>query len=256
MTKSNKKNTGTVVLILILFVGFLSSTGLSLKMHKDLENQEKVNASVLEELDVSKEETDKLNEKFDKLTKENEKQKKVTEEKDKKIGEQESKINTLIEESNKKDSEISDLISKKEQEKKEQEKLALVESEKEAITEQTSVKEEVSTETVEQEVINEPEENSNTGETLTVEATAYSTNQPSMSNLTYTEINLDVNPNVIAVDPNFIELGSTVYIEGYGTFVAGDTGSDIVGNRIDVHMTNLDNAIAFGRKTLEVTVTN
>lgn len=247
MTKSNKKNTGTVVLILILFVGFISSTGLSLKMHKDLENQEKVNASVLEELNVSKEETDKLNEKFDKLTKENEKQKKVTEEKDKKIGEQESKINTLIEESNKKDSEISDLISKKEQEKKEQEKLALVESEKEAITEQTSVKEEVSTET---------EENSNTGETLTVEATAYSTNQPSMSNLTYTEINLDVNPNVVAVDPNFIKLGSTVYIEGYGTFIAGDTGSDIVGNRIDVHMTNLDNAIAFGRKTLEVTVTN
>lgn len=255
MTKSNKKNTGTVVLILILFVGLLSSTGLSLKMHKDLENQEKVNASVLEELNLSKKETDKLNEEFDKLTKENEKQKKVTEEKDKKIGEQESKINTLIEESEQKDSEISDLMSKKEQEKKKQEELALIEPKEQSNIQPTGVKEDIATETKQEEPSN-TEENSSTGETLTVEATAYSTNQPSLSNLTYTGIDLNNNPDVIAVDPSFIPLGSTVYIEGYGTFVAGDTGSDIVGNRIDVHMTNLDSAMAFGRKTLEVTVTN
>src|SRR5699024_8040377 len=55
------------------------------------------------------------------------------------------------------------------------------------------------------------------GKTMVVEATAYSTNQPSLSDYTYTGINLRQNPNVIAVDPSVIPLGSTVYIPGYGT---------------------------------------
>lgn len=92
------------------------------------------------------------------------------------------------------------------------------------------------------------------GQTLTVEATAYSTNQPSLGSTTATGINLNQNPRVIAVDPNVIPLGSTVSIEGYGTYTAGDTGSDIVGNRIDVHITSLSQAKSFGRKTLTLTV--
>jgi 3D (Asp-Asp-Asp) domain-containing protein len=93
-----------------------------------------------------------------------------------------------------------------------------------------------------------------TGQTVTVQATAYSTNQPELSDTTATGINLNVNPNVIAVDPNFIPLGSTITIPGYGTFIAGDTGSAIKGNRIDIHMTNLNSAINFGRQTLNIQV--
>lgn len=38
----------------------------------------------------------------------------------------------------------------------------------------------------------------------------------------------------IAVDPKVIPLGSQVYIEGYGTFIAEDTGGAIKGNKIDI----------------------
>lgn len=92
------------------------------------------------------------------------------------------------------------------------------------------------------------------GRTLTVEATAYSTNQPSLSDYTYTGINLRQNPNVIAVDPNVIPLGSKVHVPGYGTYIAGDTGSAIKGNRIDVHITDLAAAKRFGRRTMQVTI--
>lgn len=39
---------------------------------------------------------------------------------------------------------------------------------------------------------------------------------------------------VIAVDPKVIKLGSKVYIPGYGTAIAGDTGGAIKGNIIDL----------------------
>ena len=93
-----------------------------------------------------------------------------------------------------------------------------------------------------------------TGQSVTVQATAYSTNQPALTDTTATGINLTSNPNVIAVDPNFIPLGSTITIPGYGTFIAGDTGSAIKGNRIDIHMTDLNRAMNFGRQTLTIQV--
>lgn len=99
-----------------------------------------------------------------------------------------------------------------------------------------------------------PAASASEGYTMTVEATAYSTNQPSLSDYTYTGINLRENPNVIAVDPSVIPLGSTVIVPGYGTYVAGDTGSAIKGNRIDVHITDLNQALAFGRKSIQITV--
>lgn len=92
------------------------------------------------------------------------------------------------------------------------------------------------------------------GKTLTVEATAYSTNQPSLGDITFSGINLRENPHVIAVDPNVIPLGSKVYVPGFGTYIAGDTGSAIKGHRIDIHITDLDAAWAFGRQTMEVTI--
>lgn len=50
----------------------------------------------------------------------------------------------------------------------------------------------------------------------------------------------------IAVDSRVIPLGSRVYIDGYGVFIAEDTGGAIKGNRIDVCVANHSRAYQFG----------
>ncbi|PRT43921.1 cell wall-binding protein EntB [Bacillus wiedmannii] len=96
---------------------------------------------------------------------------------------------------------------------------------------------------------------------LTVVATAY-TADPS-ENGTYGERvltamghDLTANPNmrIIAVDPKVIPLGSKVWVEGYGEAIAGDTGSAIKGNRIDVLMGSKSKAINWGRQTVKVKI--
>lgn len=57
----------------------------------------------------------------------------------------------------------------------------------------------------------------------------------------------------IAVDPSVIPLGSTVYIEGLGTFTAEDTGGAIQGNRIDV-LVNYGEADSMGVRYAKVYV--
>lgn len=56
----------------------------------------------------------------------------------------------------------------------------------------------------------------------------------------------------IAVDRNIIPLGSTVYIEGYGYYIAEDTGGAIKGNRIDIFMLDYNKAISLGRPKAKV----
>lgn len=56
----------------------------------------------------------------------------------------------------------------------------------------------------------------------------------------------------IAVDPSVISLGSVVYIDGVGEFVAEDTGSAIVGNRIDIYCGSHEEAITRGIEFREV----
>ncbi|MGB7474469.1 3D domain-containing protein [Trichococcus sp.] len=92
------------------------------------------------------------------------------------------------------------------------------------------------------------------GKTLVVSATAYSRHEAGLSNFTATGIDLSVNPMVIAVDPSVVPLGSLVSVPGYGIAIAGDTGGAIVGNKIDLHMEDLNAALAFGRQTVTITI--
>ena len=92
------------------------------------------------------------------------------------------------------------------------------------------------------------------GRWMTMEATAYSRNQASLSNFTFTGIDLRQNSRVIAVDPNVIPLGSRIYVPGYGEYVAGDTGGAIKGNRIDLHMEDLEAAWQFGRRQIDIKI--
>ncbi|MGM9611967.1 MAG: 3D domain-containing protein [Butyricicoccus sp.] len=50
----------------------------------------------------------------------------------------------------------------------------------------------------------------------------------------------------IAVDPRVIPLGSKVYIEGFGDFIAEDTGGAIKGNRIDIYLNDHSRCYALG----------
>ncbi|MFS0646671.1 LysM peptidoglycan-binding domain-containing protein [Siminovitchia sp. 179-K 8D1 HS] len=96
------------------------------------------------------------------------------------------------------------------------------------------------------------------GREMTVTATAYTAYCNGCSGVTATGIDLRANPGlkVIAVDPSVIPLGSKVYVEGYGTAVAGDTGGAIKGNKIDIFMPNKGDATKFGRKTIKIKLLN
>lgn len=102
----------------------------------------------------------------------------------------------------------------------------------------------------------QPQAKAPQGKTLTVTATAYTANCSGCTGITATGINLHANPNakVIAVDPKVIPLGTKVYVEGYGTAIAGDTGGAIKGNKIDLFFSSHNKAIQFGRQTLTITI--
>lgn len=67
---------------------------------------------------------------------------------------------------------------------------------------------------------------------------------------------------VVAVDPSVIPLGTRLYIESvdgtwtYGYCVAGDTGSGIKGNRVDLFYNSRGEALAFGRRQAKVYILN
>ncbi len=59
---------------------------------------------------------------------------------------------------------------------------------------------------------------------------------------------------VVAVDPSVIPLGTQVYVPGYGYAVASDTGSAIVGNRIDLCFNDQQQAVDWGVQPLVVDI--
>lgn len=92
------------------------------------------------------------------------------------------------------------------------------------------------------------------GKVVTMTATGYSAsaaeNGGSSSGRTAT--GLKIGHGVVAVDPNYIPLGTRLYIEGYGYAVAADTGGAIKGNRIDLGHNSRHEANAVGRRSVKV----
>lgn len=89
-----------------------------------------------------------------------------------------------------------------------------------------------------------------TGRQVRVEATAYSSMDPGMS--LYTATGKFLRRGIISVDPSFIPLGTHVYIPGYGEATADDMGGDIKGNRIDIAFDTHDEAMDFGRQSIDI----
>lgn len=57
---------------------------------------------------------------------------------------------------------------------------------------------------------------------------------------------------VAAVDPNYIPLGTELYVEGYGYATALDVGSSIKGNRIDLFFESYNEAMSWGVRNVKV----
>ena len=88
-----------------------------------------------------------------------------------------------------------------------------------------------------------------------MEATAYSpTVQETDGNPWMTASGMKSGRGVVAVDPKVIPLGTKLYVEGYGYAIAGDTGSAIKGNRIDVFFYSSDEMAKWGRRWVRVFV--
>lgn len=91
-------------------------------------------------------------------------------------------------------------------------------------------------------------------EIMFVEATAY---YPGPNNYgggvgPTTAIGMIAQRGVVAVDPAVIPLGTRLYVEGYGSAVAGDTGGAIRGTRIDLCFSTYEEAMRFGRRNVKV----
>jgi peptidoglycan DL-endopeptidase CwlO len=83
--------------------------------------------------------------------------------------------------------------------------------------------------------------------TVTVTATGYSLPGRTSSGL-------PVGLGVVAVDPAVIPLGTRMTIPGYGEGVAADTGSAVQGATIDLWFPTLADALAWGRRTVTITL--
>ena len=57
-----------------------------------------------------------------------------------------------------------------------------------------------------------------------------------------------------AVDRRLIPMGTVLYVQGYGYAVAADTGSAIIGNRIDLFFNSYGDACRWGRQSVKVYV--
>lgn len=95
-------------------------------------------------------------------------------------------------------------------------------------------------------------------EILDFEATAYYCPNPEVWNITFTGTEVQV--GTVAVDPNYIPLGTRMYIvteDGeyvYGYAIAEDTGGVIKGKLVDLYFNTYDECIQFGRRNIKIYV--
>lgn len=87
---------------------------------------------------------------------------------------------------------------------------------------------------------------------IIMSATSYSPSPRENGGSSRTATGLKIGHGIVAVDPNFIPLGTKLYIEGYGYAVAGDTGGAIKGNRIDLGHDSTSASNRFGRRKVKV----
>ncbi|MGM0214821.1 3D domain-containing protein [Enterococcus sp. AZ109] len=92
------------------------------------------------------------------------------------------------------------------------------------------------------------------GRTIQMQSTAYSCAESVNTYYTALGIDLRQNPQVVAVDPSVVPLGSMVEVSGYGIAIAGDTGGAIKGNIVDVHFPTVEQCIQWGRRSVTVTI--
>src|SRR5215218_2191837 len=85
------------------------------------------------------------------------------------------------------------------------------------------------------------------GQTMTVSSTGYCLRGT-------TATGIPVAWGVIAVDPSVIPLGTRMFVPGYGEGVAADTGPAVKGNVIDLWFSSCAQAIAWGRRTVTITL--
>ncbi|GEM_PF-5905407 len=85
---------------------------------------------------------------------------------------------------------------------------------------------------------------------LEFEATAYC--DPGI-----TKSGAPVAPGIVAADPSVLPLGSLIRLEDTeyrGTYEVLDTGGLVMGSMIDIYMPDLEEALAFGRRKVRITV--
>jgi peptidoglycan DL-endopeptidase CwlO len=85
------------------------------------------------------------------------------------------------------------------------------------------------------------------GRQLTVVATGYAIHGR-------TATGIPTGWGVVAVDPSVIPLGTRMTIPGYGEGVAADTGGAVQGNTIDIWFPTVAEALAWGRRTVTITL--
>lgn len=85
---------------------------------------------------------------------------------------------------------------------------------------------------------------------MVMEASAYTPFDGAQTGITATGI--PARRGIVAVDPRVIPLGTRVYVMGYGPALAADTGGAIKGAKIDVCIEDYNEAMRFGRRTVEV----
>ena len=137
-----------------------------------------------------------------------------------------------------------------------QKKAAEEEAQKQQASNQKQQVQQTSTKTVDNSEAATSADNVSGSKTLTMSATAYSTEANGMGTYSATGINLKQHPSCVAVDPSVIPLGSIIWVSGYGVSVAGDTGTAIKGNVIDLHFSTVAQSMAWGRRTVMVKILN